>query len=61
MKIRYSVSKNKEGLWIVWKEVETHHAISIRGVYSSPSKIDCYKYKKKVGDNMACGKGKKKK
>ena len=46
MKIRYSVSKNKEGLWVLWKEVETVHAISIRGVYSSPSKSECYKYKK---------------
>lgn len=48
MKIRYSVSKNKEGLWVVWKETETDHAISIRGVYSSLSKRECYKYKKKV-------------
>lgn len=50
MKIRYSVSKNKEGLWVVWKEVETHHAISVRGVYSSKSKSECYKYKKKVSE-----------
>ena len=49
MKIRYSISKNKDGIWVVWKEVETHHAISIRGVYSSHSKWYCYKYKKKVG------------
>ena len=49
MKIRYSVSNNKEGRWVVWKETETKNAISIRGVYSSPSKRDCYKYKKKVG------------
>jgi len=49
MKVRYSVSKNKEGLWVVWKEVETHHAISVRGVYSSTSKKDCCNYKKKVG------------
>lgn len=49
MKIRYSVSKNKEGKWVVWKEVETHHAISVRGVYSDNSKKKCYEYKKKVG------------
>lgn len=49
MKIRYSISKNKEGLWVVWKEVESKNAISIRGVYSSTSKSECYKYKKKVG------------
>ena len=48
MKTRYSVSKNKEGLWIVWKEVKSKNAISIRGVYSSMSKWDCYKYRKKV-------------
>lgn len=50
MKIRYSVSKNKEGIYVVWKEIETHHAISVRGVYSSTSKRDCYKYKKKIGE-----------
>lgn len=49
MKIRYSVSKNKEGLWVVWKEVESKNAISIRGVYSDVSRYKCYKYKKKVG------------
>ena len=50
MKVRYSVSKNKEGLWVVWKEVESKNAISIRGVYSDVSKKKCYEYKKKVGD-----------
>lgn len=49
MKIRYSVSKNKEGRWVVWKEVESLHAISVRGVYFSSSKSECYKYKKKIG------------
>lgn len=49
MKVRYSVSKNKEGLWVVWKEVEGKNAISIRGVYSDTSKKKCYEYKKKVG------------
>ena len=49
MKIRYSISKNKEGLWVVWKEVESKNAISIRGVYSDISKKKCYEYKKKVG------------
>lgn len=48
MKIRYSVSKNKEGIYVVWKETETKNAISIRGIYSSTSKRDCYNYKKKV-------------
>jgi hypothetical protein len=50
MKIRYSISKNKEDIRVLWKEVETHHAISVRGVYSSSSKSDCYKYKKKIGE-----------
>lgn len=48
MKIRYSISKNKEGIWVVWKEVETEHAISVRGVYSSDKRSDCVNYKKKV-------------
>lgn len=49
MKIRYSISKNKKGLWVVWKEVEKEHAISIRGVFTSTSRKECSDYKKKVG------------
>ena len=49
MKIRYSISKNKEGLWVVWKEVETNHAISIRGIYTDTSRFRCIKFKKNIG------------
>ena len=40
------IEPNKD---LVWKEVETEHAISVRGVYSDTSKKKCYEYKKKVG------------
>lgn len=49
MKVRYTVSQNKEGLWVVWKEVEIGHGFCVRGVYSDTSKRKCYDYKKKIG------------
>ena len=48
-KLRYTVSQNKEGLWVVWKEVEVGHGIASRSIYSDTSKKKCYDFKKKIG------------